>query len=42
MDPSSVQRFSNIVSVTEERVVEGARGTLLLVFQVSEIVQYNH
>ena len=41
MDPSSVQLFSNIVSVAEVWL-EGAGGTLLLVFQVSEEVWYAH
>ena len=38
MDPSSVEIFSNIVSVTGEGWV-GAKGTLLLVFQIPEIVR---
>ena len=38
MDPSSVEIFSNIVSVTGEGWV-GAEGTLLLVFQIPEIVR---
>ena len=38
MDPSSVQLFSNIVFSITGGEVGGARGTLLLVFQVSEIV----
>ena len=38
MNPSSVEIFSNIVSVTGEGWV-GAEGTLLLVFQIPEIVR---
>ena len=38
MDPSSVEIFSNMVSVTGEGWV-GAEGTLLLVFQIPEIVR---
>ena len=41
MDPSSVQHFSNIVSVAEVSL-EGAGGTLLLVFQLFEEVWYVH
>ena len=38
MDHSSVEIFSNMVSVTGEGWV-GAEGTLLLVFQIPEIVR---
>ena len=38
MDPLSVQLFSNIVFSITGGEVGGAGGTLLLVFQVSEIV----
>ena len=38
MDLSSVQLFSNIVFSITRGEVGGAGGTLLLVFQVSEIV----
>ena len=41
MDPSSVQLFSNIVSVTDGGL-EGAGGTLLLVLQYSQTVWYGH
>ena len=41
MDTSSVKIFSNIVSVTGEEI-GSAGGTLLLVFQVPEIMWLGH